>query len=192
MGKIRTFVAVEVSGAALGLAAKTIKQLSPMAGDYRWEQPENMHLTLNFLGDIQESEVPEVCRWVKKAVAGVSEFAIDFCGLGAFPRPDRPRVLWLGVTEGREKLLALQEALTQTLEKEMGFPRDRNDYCPHLTLGRANRSSAWSPELVSRLQGESESKLETATSFVDEVIVFSSHLGRGGPTYTPMATVELD
>lgn len=192
MGKIRTFVAAEVSGAALGLAAKTIKRLSPMAGDYRWEEPESMHLTMNFLGDIQESEVPDVCRWVKKALAGVREFAIDFSGLGAFPRPDRPRVLWLGVTEGREKLLAVQEALTQRLEAEMGFPRDRNDYCPHLTLGRANRSSAWSQELVDLIKAEAESKTESATSFVDEVIVFSSHQGKGRPTYTPMATIELD
>ena len=75
MGKIRTFVAAEVSGAALGLAAKTIKQLEPMAGDYRWEDAERMHLTLNLLGDIHDREVPDVCRCVEKAIAGVNEFA---------------------------------------------------------------------------------------------------------------------
>ena len=191
MGKIRTFVAAEVSGAALGLASKRIKQLSPIAGDYRWEEPENMHLTLNFLGDVQEREVPDICMHVKRAVAGINEFAIEFGGLGAFPRLDRPRVLWLGVGEGREKLLALQAALTKRLDDEMGFPPDRNDYCPHLTLGRANRSSAWTSELMERLQADSEGKPETATSFVDEVIVFSSHMERGRPTYTPMSTIEL-
>lgn len=191
MGKIRTFVAAEVSGAALGLASKMIKQLTPIAGDYRWEEMENMHLTLNFLGDVHDREVPDVCRCVEKAIAGVNEFAIEFSGLGAFPRPERPRVLWLGVTEGREKLMALQAALTKRLDDEMGFPPDRNDFCPHLTLGRANRSSAWTTEIISRLKTESDSKPETATSFIDEVIVFSSHTGKGGPTYTPMSTIEL-
>jgi 2'-5' RNA ligase len=189
MGKIRTFVAAEISGAALGLAAKKIKQLSPIAGDYRWEEPENMHLTLNFLGDIQEKEIPDVCMHVKRAVAGVNEFAIEFGGLGAFPRAERPRVLWLGVEDGRDKLLALQAALTKRLDDEMGFPPDRNDFCPHLTLGRANRSSAWSGELLGLLNDDS--RPETATSFVDEVIVFSSYMERGRPTYTPMSTIEL-
>ena len=118
---------------------------------------------------------------------------IEFGGLGAFPRPERPRVLWLGVTEGREKLMALQAALTKRLDDELGFPPDRNDFCPHLALGRANRSSAWNLELISHLKVEAdpETKRETATSFVDEVIVFSSHPGKGGPTFTPMSTIEL-
>lgn len=192
MGKIRTFVAIEVSGAAQSLAAKTIKELSEYAGDYRWEYDANFHLTLNFLGDVHEKEIPDVCRCVEKAVAGINEFAVEFSGLGVFPRPDRPRVLWLGVTEGREKLMALQAVLTKRLDDEMGFPPDRNDFCPHLTLGRANRSSAWSRELVQRVSDPLTAKTTSATSYVDEVIVFSSHLDKGGPTYTPMATIELE
>ncbi len=189
MAKIRTFVAVEVSGAVQGLVHRTIKQLSGIAGDYRWQEPENMHLTLNFLGDIQEREIPEVCRCVERAVDGVNEFAIEVGGLGAFPRPTRPRVLWLGLTNGVDELVALQNQLTTRLDDEMGFPPDRNGFTPHVTVGRANRSSCWTAELIERV--EQSDKSATAQSFIDEVIVFSSHVDRGRPTYTPMATFEL-
>ena len=192
MAKIRTFVAVDVSMAVQSLADKTIDELRPIAGDYRWSQNENLHLTTNFTGDIHEHEVPELCACIKKACSGFSEFALEFGGLGAFPRPDRPRVLWLGVQEGREEMRELQRALAERLFDDMGFPPDRNDYSPHLTLGRLNHSNGWKPELLKRLNGEDEDAQPTATCFVDEVIVYSSFREKHGPTYTPMATVELE
>ncbi len=191
MAKIRTFVAVDVSGAVQSLADKTIGQLQPIAGDYRWSKNENFHLTTNFTGDIHEREVPELCACIKKACSGFSEFALEFGGLGAFPRPDRPRVLWLGVQEGREELCQLQQALAERLFDDMGFPPDRNDYNPHLTLGRLNHSNGWKPELLNCFSEEHAQSAPTATSFVDEVIVYSSYREKSGPTYTPMATIEL-
>lgn len=191
MGKIRTFVAVDISGAAESLAAKTIKDLQPVAGDYRWTESATRHMTLNFLGDIHEREIPDVCRCVEKAVRGISEFSISFGGLGAFPRAERPRVLWLGVSEGREALLGLQAVLAKRLDEDMGFPPDRTDFCPHLTLGRANHSNAWTEELLQRVAAEPGPRDPSAVSFVDEVIVYSSHMDKGGLTYTPMATIEL-
>ncbi len=192
MAKIRTFVAVDISMAVQSLADKTIAELRPVAGDYRWSESKNFHLTTNFTGDIHEREVPELCACVKKACAGFSEFALEFGGLGAFPRPDRPRVLWLGVQEGLADLVELQRALADRLFDDMGFPPDRKDYSPHLTLGRLNHSNGWKPELLGLLDGECAETAPTATSFVDEVIVYSSYMEKHGPTYTPMATIELE
>ena len=103
-----------------------------------------MHITLKFLGDVPNVEVPDVCKHVAGAVADIEPFEIEFQSAGAFHTNDRPKTLWLGVApgEGLEQLAALNAAIEERLHKEMGFPKEHRRFQPHLTIGRVNQLNA--------------------------------------------------
>ena len=188
MGQIRTFIAIELSNEIRGSAARTIKNLQGMSKDYNWNEKENLHITLNFLGDVNETEVPTVCRLVEQTVTDFGTFELSIQGLGCFPNNDKPRVVWLGVDEGKEAMLELNDRLATALET-MRFPRENKDYRPHLTLGRLRRGKRWSDEITE--YANRQSNLYAGRTIVDHVVVYSSFLDRTGPTYTPMANIAL-
>lgn len=189
MSNIRTFIAVDVSPEVQIMARRLIQKLTQAGVDYRWVAPENMHLTLKFLGNIQDREVPDVCRAVTSAVANLPPISVTVRGLGAFPSRARPRILWMGIEHGHDELIALQQAVEAALHP-LGFLRERQDYRPHLTLGRqpaGQRDVVPWTELM-----ESEANTIFGGFEVDAVVVYASYLERNGPVYTPMATIELD
>ena len=189
MSRIRTFIAVDVAAEIRQNAGRLIDRLAAAIDEpYKWVEPANMHLTLNFLGDVPESDVPSVCRQAESAVAGSRSFGLEIAGLGAFPELPRPRVLWLGLSEGAEELISLQHRVTQSLES-LGFPPDRNEYRPHLTLGRRQRRGSFGPDAQQPLLPFREYR--AGGCLVPEVVVYASYLDRRGPTHTPMSRIEL-
>ena len=188
MGQIRTFIAVDVSSAIRNAASRIINRLSVDTVDFNWVEKDNLHVTLNFLGDVEETEVPGVCRLVSDTVAEFGSFELSVKGLGCFPKPEKPRVMWMGIESGGEELTSLNERLSTALET-MRFPRERNDYRPHLTLGRIRRGGRWNPSLT--LAVEKGQDLVGGTMVVNEVVVYSSYLDRTGPTYTAMSRIEI-
>ncbi|MEX0613311.1 MAG: RNA 2',3'-cyclic phosphodiesterase, partial [Pirellulales bacterium] len=97
---IRTFIAVNASPEIRQAAGRLADRLRSAAGDVKWVGPENLHWTLQFLGDVDELEIPAVCSAVSTAVAPIESFDLEARGAGAFPAPDRPRTLWLGAGAG--------------------------------------------------------------------------------------------
>lgn len=188
MGQIRTFIAVDISNNIRNSAFKTTTRLQSLATDYNWVEKDHLHITLNFLGDVEEAEVPSVCRLVQNTVAEFGTFELSVNGLGCFPNNDKPRVVWLGIDEGEQELLALNGRLADALEG-LRFPRENKDYLPHLTLGRLRRGGRLSPP-ISEFVGQ-QSQLRAGKMIVDHVVVYSSFLDRSGPTYTPMSKVDL-
>lgn len=148
-----------------------------------------MHITLNFLGDVDETEIPKVCKLVKNAVAGQKSFELVVQGLGCFPAPEKPKVVWLGSEEGADSLTQLNHVVGQAM-LEMRFPLDRNDYHPHLTLGRIRRGGRWNQAFTNSLT--EHSAFVAGSCHVSDVIVYSSFLDRIGPTYTALSTISLD
>jgi 2'-5' RNA ligase len=116
MAKTRTFIAVEAVDGVHCQALSAIDRLRPHAPNVKWVEPENLHWTLQFLGDLRDEEIAEVCRRVGKAVARCEAFSLTAVGVGAFPKPDRPRVLWLGAEEGTDEFCQLQSAIEKNLE----------------------------------------------------------------------------
>ena len=186
--KIRTFVAVEIDPAVRDCAAKLMDQFRAAAADVKWVEPSNLHLTLKFLGDVDSREIHEACQAVQEAVGDLAPFEFQLRGAGAFPNANRPRTVWLGVGEGCEQLVALNERIEPPLEK-LGFRREARRYQPHLTIGRVRRGG---PALVElgKLIGEN-ADLQVGRTTVAEVIVFSSELDRSGPTYEALARAPL-
>jgi len=188
MAKIRTFVAVDVSPGIRANAARLISDLESSGAPYRWCQPEHLHVTLNFLGDVLEQEVPQVCRLVEQACQGLTSFPLEVGPLDCLPNWEKPRTIWLQVTEGADRLADLNDRIATRLEA-MRFPRDRHDYQPHMTLGRIQRGGHRNQALLEKC-GQFKSHI-AGGCLVDQVIVYSSFLDRTGPSYTPMSRIEL-
>lgn len=188
MSKIRTFIAIEVPPAVQDRLLALIERLRAASAVMKWVDRRAMHLTLNFLGEIDERQIHEVCRAVAEAAASVDPFEIACRGVGAFPNADRPRTVWVGVEEGAEALCQLQSAVASKLA-QLGFPREKRKFHPHLTLGRIRHGGAGGDELRELIDRHRDYRAGEAD--VDEVVVFSSALERGGPIHTPLSHAEL-
>ena len=186
--KVRTFVAVQISSAVRGGARRLIERFRAAGAEVKWVAPENLHITLKFLGDVDAKEIHRVCKAVQDAVADAAPFEFEVRGAGAFPKPNRPRTVWLGIAQGSEEMIDLNKRIEPALEK-LGFRREARRFQPHLTIGRVRRGGPAVAEL-GRLIGE-QADVEVGLTKVGEVIVYSSQLGRSGPTYEALARAPL-
>jgi len=190
MARLRTFVALELSGGVKSRARLLVDRLRITESTINWVQPEQMHLTLKFLGDVPEIETPEVCRSVAKAVSKFEPFEIVFRGAGAFPTTHNPRSLWVGVQDGTEYLMDLQAAIEEGLHQDLGFAKERRRFQPHLTIGRVKHVKSSANYTLEELIN-SNADFDCNLSIVDEVVTFASFLGREGPTYQALDHAPL-
>ena len=184
---IRTFIAVPASPEIRRGANQLIGRLQRSTTDVKWTTPDNLHWTLQFLGDVDERDIPELCSVVAEAALEREAFELEARGAGAFPSPDRPRTLWLGAGQGGDAMIELQRAIERPLKK-LGFRGEDRRFVPHLTLGRAGRHGrpqSLAAELAA-LVG-----FEAGTMLVDEVTVFASTLTREGSEYRVLAHAPL-
>lgn len=189
MSKTRTFIAVEAADEAQGGALAAIDRLRSAAEGIRWVHPDNLHWTLQFLGDLDDREMAEVCLRTVRVAARHEAFEMKALGVGAFPSSRRPRTLWLGAGDGGERFCSLQADIEASL-RELGFRGEGRGFTPHLTIGRAGRGSGGAAGVLTE-------RLAKLTDFdggvmnVDQVTVFASEMGRDGPVYSVLARAPL-
>jgi RNA 2',3'-cyclic 3'-phosphodiesterase len=141
-----------------------------------------------FRSDVAAERIPQVCEWVAKAVASVEPFDLQIHGAGAFPNLARPRTIWLGTEAGQHELAAVAERLDAALEG-LGFAPEGRAFRGHLTLGRVRRPT---PALAGLSQlVQQHATFEAGVTPIGEVVVFSSHLARTGPTYEALARAKF-
>lgn len=179
----RIFVAVALAPALRASATGMRATLGAAAERLRWVPPENLHLTVRFLGEITEAQVRRVVEAVRETAAPVTPFAITLAGAGAFPTPRAPRIAWVGVTEGADHLVNLAETLEAALRRRK-FPGEARPFRPHLTVARA-RSGGRPPDLTVALAGAA--LFVAGTQRVDALVVMESMLRPSGPTYQEVA-----
>jgi 2'-5' RNA ligase len=164
--------------------------------DAKWVSPANLHLTLKFLGDVPTGEIGEVASTLSQGVARTGEdlgpdhagpFTLQLTGMGSFPSGSNPKVIWVGVSHGREALTALALRVEAALAR-LGFPPDGRGFSPHLTLGRCR-----SPRNQTELRKVMDALRDYAAPplRVDRVTLFASDLRPSGPVYTPLAVALL-
>ena len=185
--RIRTFIAVTASPAIRQAALKLTSLLGPVTSDVKWVAPENLHWTLQFLGEVEQLEIHSVCNAVLAAALEVDPFDLEARGAGAFPAPDRPRTLWIGAGTGAQAMVALHDTIQRKLTR-LGYRSEQRRFVPHITLGRVGRDSPPRP-LVRELAGLAE--YEAGSMLVDEVTVFASKLTSDGPIYEVLARAPL-
>jgi RNA 2',3'-cyclic 3'-phosphodiesterase len=183
----RTFIAVPAAPQTRAAATRLISRLRPTAGDVRWTPADNLHWTLQFLGDVEDLEIPALCAAVAAAAAQIEPFELEARGAGAFPAADRPRTLWIGARQGRQEMQELQAAIENRLA-ELGYRGEGRRYVPHLTLGRVGRGADLR-SLAAELTALAD--LDAGTMLVDEVIIFASQLTRQGSIHEPLAHAPL-
>jgi 2'-5' RNA ligase len=185
--RLRTFVAVPVDRFTHDRLVGLQKRLADTGVPVKWVEPDNLHITLLFLGEVDAREVPAVCTAVGEACRRVRPFAITLAGAGAFPTPRRPRTLIVHVTEGAAELVALHDAVEAPLLELGCYRREERAYKPHLTLGRVKGQDA-EPLAAAVKQFEG---WQGGQSRVDEVLVMSSELRQHGPEYTVLCRARL-
>ncbi len=185
---LRTFVAVDIDAAVETQVARLLKKLQQTPAKVKWVDPRHMHYTLKFLGEVELREVPEVCHVIQEAVAPLESFRVVAAGTGAFPDLQRPRTVWLGISEGSEEFVALHDAVEDALGP-LGFRREHRRFRPHLTLGRVRKSPVGIEELGQLIQQHQE--FIAGEIYVGEVKIFSSVLTKEVPHYTPLGSAEL-
>lgn len=189
MHTIRSFIAIPLSPEVQRNARRLMRDLRQEKDGIKWVPEDNLHLTLKFLGEVIDRDVPAVCQAIRNVCQSIDPFALEFAGAGGFPTSERPRVIWAGIVDGGDSLVALVTALETELAK-LGFKPDPRDYRPHLTLGRVKSSSrSAGDELVDRVQRNADRKLGLMAA--DQVKLIASFLDRDGPTYNVMDTIWL-
>jgi 2'-5' RNA ligase len=184
---IRTFIAVEIPENITSAIRELQQGLKGYGVDIRWIRPENIHLTLKFLGDVPAADIDTICGAISKTVDGVPAIPLQAKGIGVFPGIKRPRVLWVGLTGQIESLMKLQKTLDSNL-KDIGFPPEKRSFKGHLTIGRIKTiipGKKFGDALMAFKNFESE-------AFVaHKIILFKSELKPQGAVYTHLASTAL-
>lgn len=166
--------------------------------DVKWVEPQNLHLTLKFLGDAEDSRLAALTEALRAAVRPHLPFTITIQGIGAFPNAQHPRIIWVGIAEGAPALIALAASVDRACAK-LGFPKDVRPFAPHLTIGRLRQAEAAAPRPSGQRVRSSRGPASLAESLktadyrggppipVGHVTLFQSTLSPHGPTYTPLA-----
>ncbi len=183
MGNRRLFVALDPPDAVRRRLAALAVDLRRAAGrhadDVRWVPPENVHLTLQFLGAVPEERVPEIEAAIRSAAAAVRPLSLELRGAGGFPNARRPRVVWAGIAGEIDALSTLVADLGRRLAP-LGFPPEERPFSAHLTLGRA-RDGRGAPGLAGALAHAAEA--DGTPWRASDVVLFESHLSPKGPRY---------
>ena len=184
---IRTFLAIELPETIRRKIEEVQGDLRSSRADVRWVNPEKIHLTLKFFGNIEEAKIDPIVKAVAGPVSNTQAFPLGVKGTGTFPHSRNPRVIWMGLVDGKGILIPLQRQLETELER-IGFEPEGRAFQPHLTLGRVN-SSRGREELVQRMERHQEE--EFGEFEVSKVVLFKSDLRPTGPIYTPLREVRL-
>jgi len=183
---VRLFIAIPLPSSLAVRASQLIPEGLP---GLRRVPPENLHVTLAFLGYTPDERLPDATSAASVGAAEVGPFRLSFEGAGRFPERGRPRLLWLAITEGRESLLRLGTAVAAALRaRDLRF--DDRPLSPHLTLARVPDAVGLTEARGVAAAVEQLQPPKLATD-VREIVVMQSVLSRSGPTYTALSHAAL-
>jgi len=155
----------------------------------RWVPSGNIHLTLKFLGEVSESNLNSLSDIIKNETARHAAFTLTIRGLGAFPSPHRPRIIWVG-SEAPLTLSNLQKGIDLGTQK-LGYPGEDRSFSPHLTLGRiAQNAHPDEVYSISQIFNKYDPG-ELGQTLVSEIHLFRSDLHPGGAVYTSLMRFSL-
>jgi RNA 2',3'-cyclic 3'-phosphodiesterase len=185
--RMRCFVAIELSSAVRARLADLQKRLAPLDRDVRWTRPEQIHLTVKFLGEVPDGDVPGVCDVAAQIASGYAPFEIEVRGTGCFPPRGSARIVWAGLGQLPNELVDCHREIEQAYAK-IGFKPEDRPFHPHLTIGRVRdpRGSHAVRPVVDQQQ-----QFAGGTVAVNELLVFQSILESSGPTHIVLSRAPL-
>ena len=187
---MRLFVAVDLDASARDAIVAEQKRLQRALGErgesaWKWARPDRMHLTLAFIGEVDAPAADAIGAVLRKPFED-SAFTIVFAGLGVFPARGAPKVLWVGVSDGRAEIVALQRRVVERLAS-VGVAPETRAYHPHLTLARGGSATPGDGRRTVALgRGSPIARIEARA-----VSLYESRLSQAGPDYTTLVRTEL-
>ncbi|MHB8927719.1 MAG: RNA 2',3'-cyclic phosphodiesterase [Bacillota bacterium] len=183
---MRLFVAVPLPSELVAGIVRVQERLRRARADVKWVEADNLHLTLKFLGEVPEGSVESVRRALAGA-SGIAPFRVVLRGVGAFPGPGSPRVVWVGLTEGASQFVRLAGDVDRALAFA-GFAPEMRPASPHLTIGRVRgplNREALRPAM------EEVGPADLGAFECRETRLYHSVLTAGGPVYMVLASFPL-
>ena len=184
----RIFVAVDISDEARRRAAEHIDKVRTAATDVRvgWERADKLHVTLKFLGSVDERSVEDISDVVAAVAGRFSPFEMALTGTGVFPRARQPRVLFLGIDDPNGSLAAIAAQLDSRLSR-LGFEKEKRSFSPHLTIARIREPQKGRGLADAHLQ----SRFAPEKFMVNELVVRQSELKPTGSVYSVISRHAL-
>lgn len=180
---MRTFISIDLDEELREAVKRVQESLSEAEADVKFVKPENLHLTVKFIGEVHETR--EIESALSRVVKNFTPFKISLESVGFFGSPRHARTLWIGVHEGKEKLVNLIKALNDSLSH---LRREKRKHEPHLTIGRV-KSSQNMEKLLHMIKGVAHVKL--GEMLVKEIKLKESALHAGGPVYSDLIAFKL-
>jgi 2'-5' RNA ligase len=188
---LRSFIALEVPAEiqnAIANSTASLKNAFPKPL-IRWVAPQNVHLTLLFLGDVSPANLERLAETLKVEVASHEMFSMAVGGLGAFPTPRRARVIWIGL-DAPTALAAMQRGV-EAAAAQQGYTPEERSFSPHLTIGRVGQNTSASDLQHIRTALEATKVGILGTVRVQAVHIFKSNLQPGGSVYTHLYALSM-
>jgi 2'-5' RNA ligase len=188
---LRSFIALEMPAEiqnAIAHCSASLKNTLPKPL-IRWVAPQNVHLTLKFLGDVSPANLKQLAETLKAEAASHGMFSISVGGLGAFPTPRRARVIWIGL-EAPPALVALQRGL-EAAAAQLGYATEERPFSPHLTIGRVGQNVSAADLQRIRIALDATRVGALGTLRVEAIHIFKSDLQPGGSVYTHLYALPL-
>ncbi len=185
MSAFRSFIAITLPAEVKSSINQAVRQWKSLSDQVKWVPPDQYHLTLAFLGEVSQEQIPEIAEATAAQLIGLPPFTIQISGFGAFPSRNRARVLWLGIARGTDSLQEAYRRVWSALQP-FGFASD-GSFHPHVTLGRVktslgNLALTNVPSEISEVQ---------ASFTVGQVELIKSELLSAGPKYTQLHFMPL-
>ena len=188
MPRLRTFIAIDLGKAIRDRLVALQNNFAKDIGGVKWVGPKNLHVTLLFLGEVDNRDLPALCRAVDDVTRTLPSFSLSIEGAGCFPNPRRPHVLWVGVGAGAPEVVALHDALEPPLLELGCYRREERKYAPHVTLGRLRSEQAPSGFAQALTKHQTWKAGDVA---VPDIHVMSSELTPQGPNYAVLSRAKL-
>lgn len=186
MAKIRSFICIELPDDVKTEIGQLQAHFKGEPVSVSWTKPENIHLTLKFLGDVEEVRLTDVRRVLSDVARRFGPFELVARGCGTFPNERNPRVLWIGVTEDEGHLLRLAGAIEEAMAG-LGFAREDRPFKAHLTIGRI-RAATGARELARKFLAL---HFSTRRFRADRITLMRSDLRPSGAVYSPLHIIPL-
>jgi len=182
---IRSFVAIELPEHVIALLRGVQQDLSGNKFRVRWVQPDNIHLTLKFLGNIDSNDIDGIGAAMSNTIQGCGPITLYAEGVGVFPSVKRARIIWMGLSGHVQRLSEIQRKLEKNLAA-IGFPEENRSFKAHLTIGRFK--SAVNPKVIEPIVHK-YSTLRSEEFTLNQFVLFKSELTPSGPVYSALQRV---
>lgn len=183
---MRVFIAITLSEQIRSGLCNTTAAVRKIDSGIKWVRPENIHLTLKFLGDVKENSVDDIIDAMNHAADNQAKFELSIGGAGAFPNLKRPKVMWVGINKGKSQMIDLASQVDFHLS-QLGFEKEKRQFSPHITLGRVK----YLKNIDQVTNQFSDLFKHNEAMIVENIQLIQSVLNPSGAEYTPLHITQL-